>query len=512
MSKPKIICLLAAIIIPPLSGHEGDQSFQFMPEANIMMEAACFGSNQPDYSGTILGTVDIDVFRIGKTSIGMSYNGEVLFGGKGRDANDPYNLRHRIKYVDIRYDMDRFAAGLYYLHTCDNGFEREGGERAWDLVVVEFQTQNMRHGHENDFIGFSSNNDMPLFSRFGYRVSFGSKSRERSRELEAAGDLVLRWDITRYRNQVPYIQFKLHPIWGEGLRWDYSAEIGNRINSRSAYLSPFMRYGFVHDLDMWQGESEHFIAAGFKIGTHRGNVPSETPYRFLPEMKMRCRYGALPGADDFEYNGEVTFDMRLFQEEHYWVYLDTDVEFTSPDRKDRPRFCSFYLEPGLGFDLNGYVCEAAYSHTARFDVNASDGYTEHGGLLFCRYGTPGMQTGHMYDGKELHPEKTFIFLNSIDWAVYAGKYIHTVDFDYDFKTGAGARWDILRYKQIIPYLAGNIDVFIGEHTDTEYYIETGVRFKGTFDTTLFIRSLHRENIDRFQGYADDYLLVGFRFE
>ena len=507
-----ILFSVLLITVYTLSAQEGEPFFQFMPETNIMMETAGLGSNQPEYSGTILGTVDIDVFRMGKTSIGLAYNGEVILGSRGKDANDPYNLRHRIKYVDIRYDRDLYAVSLYYLHTCDNGFDREGGERAWDLIVFEFQTQNMRRGHENDFIDFNSDKALDSFSRFGYRVSFGSKYRERDEELEAAGDISFRWDIVRYRNKIPYIQLELHPIWGKGLQWDYSAELGTRINSHSAYLSPFIRYGFLHNMDVWQGESEHFISAGIKIGTHRGNIQSKTPFRFLPEMKMRCRYGALAGADDFEYNSGVTFDMRLFQEENYWVYLDTDVEFTTPDRKDRPRFASFYLEPGLAFDLNGYICEAAYSHTARFDVNATDGYTEHGGLLFCRFGTAGMQTGHMYDGRDLHPEKTFFFLNSFDWAVYAGKYMHTKDFDYDFKAGAGARWDIMRYKQIIPYCAASVDMFIGENTDTEYYIETGVRFKGEFDTTLFIRSLHKENVDHFQGYDDDYLLIGFRFE
>ena len=57
-----------------------------------------------------------------------------------------------------------------------------------------------------------------------------------------------------------------------------------------------------------------------------------------------------------------------------------------------------------------------------------------------------------------------------------------------------------------------MNFLLGEALDIEYYIESGVRFHDIGDITFFSRYQHRENVDRFAGYSDDYLLARMRFE
>jgi len=123
-----------------------------------------------------------------------------------------------------------------------------------------------------------------------------------------------------------------------------------------------------------------------------------------------------------------------------------------------------------------------------------------------------MRTGYKNKGIAFSSPKRFEFLKKIDWQVLGGRYIYTSDYDYDWNIEFGARWDILRHVRKILYLEGNLDFLIGNNADLDYYIESGVRFHDIGDITFFGRYQHRKNVDRFEGYSDDYILAGIRFE
>jgi hypothetical protein len=520
MRKFWITALLTLIFISAFKSQEvkADQTkdtVSFMPEVNMMVEATGFSSNKADYSAKFQRLIQLDVLRYKDISLGLEFNEETILGGPGYASDEPYNLRNRIRYLNLRYDGVERSFGLFYNHTCDNGIERQGAERAWDVVGLELVTKNMRYGHKNYGINFNPQKEFEFLSRFGYTLSLAKTVLERDPELDAIGKFFLRWDILRYRNYIPYFELGLSPIWGSELRWDYIIELGTRINYKRASLSPFIKYSYEHNLDRWQGLSEHFFMAGLRLESLNEASSDLSPQKkegFSPQMHMEGYYAKVVGADDFEWDGDVTLDIELYRQETFKTFLNTNVNFLSPSGTYRPRFVTYRLEPGIGVEDNEKSLEFIYRHVSRYDANTSDGFTEHAGLLGLRGQTLGMRTGHKNEGIDFSSSQRCEFLKKLDWKIVGGRYIYTSDYDYDWNVGLGARWDILRHRKKIPYLEGNLNFLIGDNLDTEYYLESGVRFHGRGDTTFFSRYQHKKNIDRFGGYDKDYLLAGVRFE
>ncbi len=498
-----------------IQAEEDKPRIRFIPEVNMMVEASVYASNQLDYKSRIQRLIQMDILRYRDISLGLEFNEATILGGPGYSSDEPYNLRYRLKYLNLRCDGKERSYSLFYKHTCVNGIERLGAERGWDVVGLELETKNMRLGYKNDGIKFDPQKEFEFLSRFGYAVFFAKTVVERDPEAEAIGEFSLRWDILRYRNYIPYLELGLQSIWGSELRWDYNLELGTRINYTRAFLAPFLRYSYQHDVDRWEGMSEHFFMAGLRLeALNKGyrDLTSEKKDSFFPQMHMEGYYANLVGAEDFEWNGNISLNIDFFCGETLRGFLNTNVDILSPDRAYRPRFVTYRLEPGIGIDTEEKSLEFIYRHTSRYDVNASDGFTEHNGLIGLRRGTIGMRTGYKNEGIDFTSPERFEFLKKIDWKVFGGRYIYTSDYDYDWNTELGARWDILRHIKKIPYLEGNLSFLIGDNVDSEYYIEAGVRFHDVGDITFFSRYEHRENVDRFGGYSDDYILAGVRFE
>ena len=494
--------------------EEISEVISFMPNVNMLIESVYYSSNKADYSAKFQRLIQMDVLRFRNISLGLEFNEETTLGGPKYSSEEPYNLRNSIRYLNLRYDGNKRSFGLFYNHFCDNGIERSGGERGWDVMGLELMTKNMRYGHKNYGIDFNEQKEFEFLSQFGYTISLAKKVTERGQELEAIGELSLRWDILRYKNYIPYLELGLNPIWGSESRWDYHFELGTRINYRRAILAPFIRYSYQHDLDRWKGESEHFFMLGLRLETlSKEYIDSlEKKGGFSPQVHMEGYYANLVGADDFEWNGNLSLNIDFLQEEFLRVFLNTNVDNLSPSGEWRPRFVTYQLEPGIGIDENEKSLEFIYRQSLRYDVNASDGFTEKSGLLGIRGRTKGMRTGYKNEGIDFSSPKRFECLKKIDWQVLKGRYIYTSEYNYDWNIRLCARWDILRHIRKILYLEGNLNFLIGDNSDLEYYIESGIRFHDVGDITFFGRYQHRRNVDRFGGYSDNYTLAGIRFE
>ena len=500
--------------ISGIQAEEDERLIKFIPEVNMMIEYSVYDSNQLNYKSRFQRLIQMDILRYRDISWGLEFNEETTSGGPAYSSDEPYNLRNRIRYLNLRYDGVERSFGFFYSHTCDNGIDRLGGERGWDVVGLELMTKNMRYGHKNYGINFNAQKEFEFLSQFGYAISLAKKVTEREQELEATGELSLRWDILRYKNYIPYLELGLNPIWGSQSRWDYDLELGTRINYSRAVLSPFLRYSYRHDLERWKGESEHFFMVGIRLETLSKEYRDSLKKRegFSPQMHMEGYYANLVGAEDFEWNGNVSLNIDLFQAENLRGFLNTNVDSISPSGAYRPRFLTYQIEPGIGIEQDNKSLEFIYRQGLRYDVNAADGFTEKSGLVGIRGRTKGMRTGYKNKGIDFSSPKRFEFLKKIDWQVLGGRYIYTSDYDYDWNIEFGARWDILRHVRKILYLEGNLDFLIGNNADSDYYIESGVRFHDIGDITFFGRYQHRKNVDRFEGYSDDYILAGIRFE
>ena len=519
MQQLLIIRVFVSIVtfgfISQIQAEEDKRVIKFIPEVNMMIESSVYDSNQLDYKSRFQRLIQMDVLRYSDISLGFEYNEETVLGGPGYSSDEPYNLRHRLKYLNLRHDREEKSLSLFYKHTCVNGIDRSGGERSWDVIGLELETKNMRCGYKNDGIKIDSQKEFEFLSQIGYAVSLGKVVVKRNPEAEAIGEFSLRWDILRYKNYIPYLELGLQSIWGSELRLDYNLELGTRINYTKAFLAPFIKYSYEHDIDRWKGIDEHFFMAGLRLETLSRDdyslIPQEQ-FGMFPQINMEGYYANLVGAEAFEWNGNVSLNIDFFRGENLRTFLNTNVDILSPDRAFRPRFITYTLEPGIGLSDEEKFLDLIFHHTSRYDGNTSDGFIEHTGLIGLRQETIGMKTGYKNEGIDFTSPKRFEFLKKIDWEVVGGRYIYTSDYDYDWNVELSARWDILRHIKKIPYLEGNLNFLLGKGIDIEYYIETGVRLHDVGDITVFSRYQHEANIDRFGGYDKGYVLAGVRIE
>ena len=496
-----------------IQAEEDKPPIRFIPQVNMVIEASIYDSNKLNYKSKLQRLIQIDILRYRDISLGLEFNEETTLSGPGYSQDEPYNLGHSIKYLNLRYDEEDKSYTLFYRHNCVNGIDRQGAERGWDVIGLEVMSKNMRYGYKNNRINFYSHKEFEFLSQFGYAISLAKKVVEREKELDTIGNFSLRWDILRFRNYIPYLKMNIQPIWGSEVKWDYNLELGTRINYLHSFFAPFLRYSYQHNLDRWEGESEHFLIAGLRLETlNKKDITSIKKEDFSPIVHMEGYYANLVGADDFEWAGNVTINIDFFQKESLRGFLNTNVELLSPDRAYRPRFVTYTFEPGIGIDKDNKWLEFIYRHSSRYDVNTSDDFTEHAGLIGLRLKTIGMRTGYKNKGIDFKSPKRLEFLKKIDWKILAGGFIYTSDYDYEGNVEAGLRWDILRYIKKVPYIEGNLNFLIGDNVDIEYYLEAGVRFHDVGDITFFSRYQHKENVDRFGGYDEDYILAGVRFE
>ena len=235
-------------------------------------------------------------------------------------------------------------------------------------------------------------------------------------------------------------------------------------------------------------------------------------FGLFPGMHVRGERAYIVGADDYDWDSSVALDIELHREQTLRIFLNTDVHLLSPAGDYRPRFVTYELEPGITFDCGEGSLALFFHHYSRYDVNAIDGSTEQGNLIGIRRGTAGMKAGRKNEGIDFTSSKKFELLKKVDWEIAAGKYVQTNDYDYGWNAEAALRWDVLRHSKKVFYLGADFDFLWGGDLDTEYYVETGVRFHDVGDITFFWRFQHREDVDLFGGYDEDYFLFGTRIE
>ena len=76
---------------------------------------------------------------------------------------------------------------------------------------------------------------------------------------------------------------------------------------------------------------------------------------------------------------------------------------------------------------------------------------------------------------------------------------------------AQARWDVLRWRFVVPYLHSGLEwrsAGQAARDAFEYYVEPGVRLQGGHGPALFYRFQHQESIRSARGPSENQSLIG----
>ena len=124
-----------------------------------------------------------------------------------------------------------------------------------------------------------------------------------------------------------------------------------------------------------------------------------------------------------------------------------------------------------------------------------------------------MKPGHYNDGISFEGPETFQWLNHWNIQGSVGHFFQNHDCQYLWDLEAQARWDVLRWHFMVPYVQAEVNWLAGggqTKNVMEYAFEPGLRFHGVLDLAIYYRFQHRENIHVFGGPSENENLIGIK--
>ena len=179
-----------------------------------------------------------------------------------------------------------------------------------------------------------------------------------------------------------------------------------------------------------------------------------------------------------------------------------------------PRYIKQDAEGGVSYksDFINALIEPYYRYFRNDEGNYYKGYTERYSSAGLRIQSRNMKTGYANKGIDFDSPENLESINTIDWMVSAERVFNKFYYDYDWECGILARWNIFRYRKIIPFMSAGIRFLIDENSDEIYTLESGLRIQTGLQWILFCRFEHRTAVSPGNGLFRDYTLIGVRFE
>jgi hypothetical protein len=302
-------------------------------------------------------------------------------------------------------------------------------------------------------------------------------------------------------------------------------ETGVRVRWKNVEFTPFVQWGHTQEwLRIFYGdksihfESRSYLYAGGRLEflldrDHPGNRGSGAEWQFFPEVHGQAFYGLYAGsrhnlgAAGLNLNLDLVRWRRLSLFSNLGQYMDSYVDTLGPEKM------LLFVDCGLRYDWPKIFLEGFGRFAARLDAFEYHDGGESPNMAGARLGTQGMRLGHYNDGINFKAPEQFQWLHKVNAQVSLAHYFNAIRWPATWNLGAQARWDILRWRFIVPYVQGGLEWLAahqGSRDVVEYYVEPGLRLHGVMDLAVFYRFQHRETIFTFQGPLENQNLIGLR--
>lgn len=250
----------------------------------------------------------------------------------------------------------------------------------------------------------------------------------------------------------------------------------------------------------------------------------------FPRIGISLEYGGfVVHQDNFASQLRRHLEIDLLQYRRHIFYLEFDERtyFGIPDNKwefnffkydaalagYRYDFGDFYLGAFLHHQCNNLFLTSTYNTS----VDRSRANLYSAGLEFL---TKNMRLGMKDRGINFDSSQTFEFLNRWAAGVWVSKAFVKDRINLNWIVQAQARWDIFRYRKLVPYVQVSGELLAGPETRCVPGMELGTRLHlGRFNLTPFFQwardqeSLILQNSpEKFDFISKNYLLGGARLE
>jgi hypothetical protein len=434
--------------------------------------------------------------------------------------------------IGYRYDLGNHYVGLHYSHRCCNPFRERGRlEQIRDrntssiyYIGLELVDKALLVGQRDRGIDFDSERSFEWLAKLHFGFSANRMVSTSFADLDWLFTSRVRLDILRYRRFVPYLEGRGELLGGGKWRFVPRVEAGVRFHAGYLEVTPFLQWGRTQEwllVDASEGTSR-FLSRSYLFGggrlafaLDRETLACRGPQQQLqlfPETHGLAEYGLFPGSRFHNSRGHVRIHLDLLRWRSLTLFSYLGMLFNTGPKDLAPDVMQYWVEYGLRYSwhrffLEGFLCDARRMDSVSFRSRRESAHRAGG-----RVGTRGMLLGHYNDGISF-TGPTFRWLNKFNAQVSLSHYYDNQEWPFLWNLAAEARWDVLRWRFVVPYLQGGVEwlaAYRGERDVFEYYLEPGLRLHGTMDLAIFYRFQHQETLYSFRGPKEHMNLIGIR--
>ena len=500
-----------------------------MPRVGVGLEFGGFPVRGEDFSSAFRYQLLLDVLQYQRHLLYMDFDGETSLGIPN-DRLAFNRLRHQIAILGYRYDLGDYYAGLRFYHRCYNPLRERGRlETDYDRTVAdvfylgaEFIDKAMLVGQKDRGLNFEDR----LFEFLGRWHVAASLNRVISKESTDQNWLFtgrVRFDILRYCNLIPYLEAGGDLLALRSLRGIPVVEGGVRFHGAQADFIPFVQWGRTEEWPRQFAGQEYLVSHSYLFGGGRleflldgkpraSYFPGEK-LQLLPEIHGLAEYALFLGSQYHKGFADVRVNLDVLRWQSLTLFLNPGFTMDSHVTNFGPDKLWYQLDYGLRYWFQEYFLEGFVLNERRLDAYAFRGLNETANRAGGRFGTQGMLLGHYDDRISFNGLKGFAWLNQLNAEASFSHYFDTEDWPFRWNVAAQARWDLLRWRFVVPYLQSGLEWRSAGQAarDTfEYYVEPGVRLKGVMDLLFFYRFQHQESIRSARGPSENQSLIGIR--
>lgn len=500
-----------------------------MPRVGMGIEYGGFLVRGEDYSSAFRYQLLLDLWQYKRHLLYMDFDGETSFGVPGESL--AFNrLRHQIAILGYRYDLGDYYGGFRFYHRCYNPFRERGRlESDYDRTVadvfyvgLEFIDKAMLVGQKDRGINFEDRL-FEFLGRWHVALSLNRVMSEENSDQDWLGTGRVRLDILRYCNLIPYLE-----AGGEVLgmrKWAVTpvVEGGVRFHGTNLDFIPFIQWGHTQEWPRQVFGQVYLASHSYLFGGGRMEFlldkETQSPgvtvgnLQLFPEVHGLAEYSLFLGSHYHLGFGSVQLHFDLLRWQALTLFVNPGFTMDSHQTNFGPDKLWYQLDYGLRYSSQGYFLEGFVLDERRIDAFTFRDLNETAQRAGGRIGTRGMLLGHYDEGISFKGPQMFQWLNQWNAEASLSHSFATQDWPYLWNTAAQARWDVLRWHFMVPYVHSGLEwrsANQGAKDAFEYFVEPGVRCKGVLDLALFYLFQHQESIRSSRGPSENQNLIGIR--
>ena len=534
IAKTFVFISAAYILAVPVMAHAaasgpGDDAgpapvsgFHFLPAAGLLAEGAAYSGSDAGFTGLHRKTLDLHVVNYGRFDCTFLLTEDTLTTDRYSTRYYPYRIKYIMDYFYLSWRMAGTTLGVMMDHICYNVIDKTGDtdpeQLRWYGVGIKWESLGMKTGMKDHASLFGALGSFTVLNRLHHMLYAGASLHTERFRYEYIVRGILRYDAPVLAGLVPYLEGSFQVLADDRLRADRSVETGARFRLAGVHITPFLNWSYRHDALLYEGSSDSAWLFGLRMESLLGNVepPGDAGERHgaasWPELHFSGGYGRHADSGRLGFLTELGVSLDLVRVKKAALFLSSDLIHSSKAQGNAlyPRYLEYAFQAGADcFILDDIFAGMLYELGRRHDGNDYRGVTERYHLAGMMIASRGMRRGSADHASGPGPD---VFLNRLEWRIFAGRVFDGSHYPYDWDLRAAARWDMARLFGAVPYVSPDFRLLTGREEGREYGLESGLRFSAGIALMLYHRYERIVDIEVAGGAAEKHHLVGFRVE